>query len=327
MRKFYVIFISLLSLFNDTNAQYNFEVGCNFGGTGYLGEIGGTGIEAKGFLGDIIIKETNITAGINCKYKLTPKLYISSGFNYIKISGDDINTGEGPRYWRNLRFVNNIYELNARAELSIFKINELGGYGRYLTRLNFFAFAGISGFYHNPLGSLNPDAPLKEWEKLKPLQTEGVNYSNLGISTPYGLGFVITRSTFYKFGMYFNYMKNYTDYLDDISTFYADPSTLSNQAAELANQYNGPEAEAASFGAGQKRGNPSNFDDIFMINFSFSKVIATKNNIYYADYLMKYKIPKKLRRKSNYSGRQRKNTYQFKKFKKKKSSRTMKATF
>ena len=115
--------------------------------------------------------------------------------------------------------------------------------------------------------------------------------------------------------MYFNYMKNYTDYLDDISTFYADPSTLSNQAAELANQYNGPEAAAASFGAGQIRGNPS--DDIFMLNFSFSKVIATKNNIYYADYLMKYKIPKKLRRKSNYSGRQRKNTYQFKKFKEK----------
>ena len=69
MRKFYVIFISLLSLFNETNAQYNFEVGCNFGGTGYLGEIGGTGIEGKGFLGDIIIKETNITAGINAKYQ------------------------------------------------------------------------------------------------------------------------------------------------------------------------------------------------------------------------------------------------------------------
>ena len=55
-------------------------------------------------------------------YKLTPKLYISSGFNYIKISGDDINTGEGPRYWRNLRFVNNIYELNTRAEYSFLKL-------------------------------------------------------------------------------------------------------------------------------------------------------------------------------------------------------------
>ncbi|MBF70828.1 MAG: hypothetical protein CL837_07860 [Crocinitomicaceae bacterium] len=327
MRIFYIILILLLSLVNRTNAQYNFEVGCNFGGTGYLGEIGGTGIEGKGFLGDIIIKETNITAGINGKFKITPKLYMNTGINYIKITGDDINTGEGPRYWRNLRFANNIYELNTRVEYSLYKINDLGGRGMYNTSLDFYAFIGISGFYHNPIGSLNPEAPLKEWIKLKPLQTEGVSYSNLGISTPYGGGFIITTGTFYKFGMYFNYMKNYTDYLDDISTFYADPSTLSNQAAELANQYNGPEESAASFGAGQIRGNPSNFDDIFMVNFSFSKVIASKNNIYYADYLMKYKIPKKLRRKSNYSGRQRKNTYQFKKFKKKKSSRTMKATF
>ena len=214
---------------------------------GYLGEIGGTGIEGKGFLGDIIIKETNLTAGINGKFKITPKLYINTGINYIKITGDDINTGEGPRYWRNLRFANNIYEVNTRVEYSLYKINDLGGRGMYNTSLDFYAFIGISGFYHNPLGSLNPEAPLKEWIKLKPLQTEGVSYSNFGISTPYGGGFIITSGTFYKFGMYFNYMKNYTDYLDDISTFYADPSVLSNQAAELANQYNGPEAAAASF--------------------------------------------------------------------------------
>ncbi len=74
MRIFYIILILLLSLVNRTNAQYNFELGCNFGGTGYLGEIGGTGIEGKGFLGDIIIKETNVTAGINAKFKITPKL-------------------------------------------------------------------------------------------------------------------------------------------------------------------------------------------------------------------------------------------------------------
>ena len=30
------------------NAQYNFEIGLNIGGTGYLGEIGGKGLEAKG---------------------------------------------------------------------------------------------------------------------------------------------------------------------------------------------------------------------------------------------------------------------------------------
>lgn len=299
-------------------AQYNFEIGLNLGGTGYLGEIGGTGNIAKGFLGDIILKETNITAGINGKIKVSPKLFISTGINYIKISGDDINTGQGPRYWRNLRFANKIYELNIRAEYSFFKINDLGGRGRYNTSLDFYAFIGLSGFYHNPLGSLNPDTPLKQWEKLKPLKTEGVNYSNLGISTPYGAGLTITTGTFYKFGMYFNYMKNYTDYLDDISTFYTESSVA---GGGIDNQFNGPEAQAPSFGAGQIRGNPSNFDDIFMLNLTISKVIASKNNIYYADYLAKYKIPKRLRRKRIYSGTQRKNSYQFGRKKTNKSKR------
>lgn len=324
MRSFYMILILLFSLVHKIKAQYNFELGINIGGTGYLGDIGGAGLQSKGFLGDLILKETNITTGINGKFKINPKLYINTGINYMKISGDDINTQEGPRSWRNLRFVNNIYEINTRVEYSFYKMNDLGGSGRYNTSLDFYAFVGLSGFYHNPLGSLNAEAPLKQWVKLKPLQTEGVNYSNFGISTPYGLGFVVTTGTFYKFGMYFNYMKNYTDYLDDISNLYHENSIA---GAGLDNQFNGPEDQAGSFGAGQKRGNPSNFDDIFMLNISVSKLISTKNNIYYADYLMKYKIPKKLRKRRNYSGRQRKNSYHFKNFKKKKASRTMKGTF
>lgn len=324
-RNFLLLFIFIYCF--KFNAQYNFEIGLNIGGTGYLGEIGGKGLEAKGFLGDLIIKETNLTAGGFCKFKINSKFYITTGVNYLKISGDDLNTGQGPRYWRNLRFQNTLYEFNTRAEYSFFKLNDLGGSGRYRTSLDLYGFIGLSGFYHNPKGSLIPDAPSRDWIELQPLQTEGNRYSKLGISTPYGLGLVITNNTFYKFGFYFNYMKNYTDYLDDISTFYVDPSTLTNQAAELANQYNGPEEQASSFGEGQIRGNPSNFDDIFMLNFSFSKIISTKNNIYYADYLMKYKIPKKLKRKRNYSGFKRGSYYQINQFKKRKTKKMKKAAF
>tara|TARA_X000000950_G_scaffold51622_1_gene61063 strand:- start:738 stop:1721 length:984 start_codon:yes stop_codon:yes gene_type:complete len=327
MRYKLTLIISILFCSIKFNAQYNFEIGLNIGGTGYLGEIGGTSTEAKGFLGDLILKETNLTGGIFGKYRISPKLFFSFGINYVKISGDDINTGQGPRYWRNLRFQNTIYEFNTRAEYSFFKLNDLGGRGRYRTSLDLYGFIGISGFYHNPKGSLTPGAPSKDWVELQPLQTEGNSYSKLGISTPYGLGLVIKTNTFYKFGFYFNYMKNYTDYLDDISTVYADPSSLDPPAAELANQFNGPEEQANSFGIDQVRGNPSNFDDIFMLNVSFSKLISSKNNIYYADYLMKYKIPKKLKKKRNYSGGKRTNYYQMNQFKKKKTRKTKKAKF
>ena len=68
-RILFLISITLTTLLNPFYSQYNFDVGFNFGGTGYLGDIGGTGEVAKGFLGDIVLKQTNITAGIYGRYK------------------------------------------------------------------------------------------------------------------------------------------------------------------------------------------------------------------------------------------------------------------
>ena len=322
-----IVFITIIltALINPFYSQYNFDVGFNFGGTGYLGDISGTSDEAKLFLGDIVLKQTNITAGIYGRYKITRKIHINNGINYVKISGDDANS-EGPRGWRNLRFQNQIFELNSCIEYTLFRINDLGGSGRYRTSLNLYAFIGGSVFYHNPKGALleNASSPIKEWEKLRPLRTEGQKnpYSPIGFSTPYGFGAIIKTATFYKFGIYFRYMKNYTDYLDDISTVFAHNPSEGN----IANQYNGPEEISTNFTIGQIRGNPKSFDDIFMLNFTFSKIISSKNNIYYADYLMKYKMPKKFKSKSRY-GNRRNNTYQFKNFKKKKAKRTMRANF
>ena len=317
--------IALITLSNPFYSQYNFDVGFNFGGTGYLGDIGGTGEVAKGFLGDIVLKQTNITSGIYGRYKINSKIHINSGINYVKISGDDAISA-GPRKWRNLRFQNQLFELNSCLEYTFLKINDLGGSGRYRTSLNLYAFIGGSVFYHNPKGAFleNANSPIKEWESLRPLKTEGQEtpYSPISFSTPYGIGAIIKTATFYKFGIYFRYMKNYTDYLDDISTVYDHNPDEGN----IANQYIGPEEQSVSFGIGQGRGNPKSLDDIFMLNFSFSKIISSKNNIYYADYLMKYKMPKKFKSKRGYGSRKN-NTYQFKNFKKKKAKRTMRANF
>ena len=326
MKRIIVLFTFVFTAFlNPIHSQYNFDIGLNFGGTGFLGDIGGTGEVAKGFLGDIVLKQTNITTGIYGRYKINSKMHFNSGLNYVKISGDDANSA-GPRGWRNLRFQNQIFELNTCLEYTFFKINDLGGTGRYRTSLNVYAFVGGSVFYHNPKGAflVNSNRPIKDWESLRPLKTEGQEtpYSQINFSTPYGIGAIIKTATFYKFGIYFRYMKNYTDYLDDISTVYAhDPSE-----ENIANQYNGPEEQTASFSIGQIRGNPKSFDDIFMLNISFSKIIASKNNIYYADYLMKYKVPKSYKSKRGY-GRTKHNTYQFKNFKKKKAKKTMRANF
>ena len=54
----FLIFITLLNLVNSFYSQYDFEgasnldIGLNLGGTGYLGDIGGTEEIGKKFLGD-----------------------------------------------------------------------------------------------------------------------------------------------------------------------------------------------------------------------------------------------------------------------------------
>ena len=324
-RILFLVCIIFTTLVNPFYSQYNFDIGFNFGGTGYLGDIGGTGEEAKAFLGDIVLKQTNITAGVYGRYKINSKIHINSGINYVKISGDDANSA-GPRKWRNLRFQNQLFEVNSCLEYSFLRINDLGGTGRYRTSLNLYAFVGGSVFYHSPKGAFleNANSPIKEWESLRPLKTEDQEnpYSPISFSTPFGFGAIIKTATFYKFGIYFRYMKNYTDYLDDVSTVYAHNSGEEN----IANQYNGPEEQSGSFTVGQVRGNSKSLDDIFMLNISFSKIIASKNNIYYADYLMKYKMPRKFKSKRGYGGRKN-NTYQFKNFKKKKAKKTMRANF
>ena len=111
-------------------------------------------------------------------------------------------------------------------------------------------------------------------------------------------------------------MKNYTDYLDDISTVYAyNPGEGPGEG--IANQYNGPAGTANSFSVGDIRGNPKFNDDIFMLNFTFSKVISSKNNIFYKDFLIKHKVPKKFQSKRKLEIKKNKD-FQFKKFEKRK---------
>ena len=195
MKRIIILLTVVLStLLNPFYSQYNFDVGINLGGTGFLGDIGGTSEVAKGFLGDIVLKQTNITSGIYGRYKINSKIHINSGLNYVKISGDDANS-VGPRAWRNLRFQNQLFELNSCLEYTFFKINDLGGTGRYRTSLNLYAFVGGSVFYHNPKGAFleNANSPIKEWESLRPLKTEGQEtpYSSISFSTPYGLGAIV----------------------------------------------------------------------------------------------------------------------------------------
>ena len=116
--------------------------------------------------------------------------------------------------------------------------------------------------------------------KVKVFKDRRVSYRKTGFASPTGGGVIITHNRYTRFGLVLNYTKTFTDYLDDISTVYADPLTIPEQGRELANQFNGPENELPSFSPGQKRGDPSD-DDVYMtIYLTYSKYLLGQNKYY-----------------------------------------------
>ena len=254
-------------------------MGISVGVSNHFGEIGGRSTEAKGFVGDLLLSQTSLSGGWFARYKVNPQFFASSSLSYVRLSGDDRNSESGPRYWRNLRFKNNIIEWTSKAEFVFLDIPDLGKQGRYNTSLNLYGYVGLTLLHHSPRGSLDGSS----WVNLRPLQTEGVAYKSIVFGTPVGGGAVITHNRFSRFGLVINYVKTFTDYLDDISRNYVDPSLLlSTQSAAYANQSGGvvPESHEVYFGPGEKRGDPNADDNYMTLSLTYSRYILGQNKYY-----------------------------------------------
>ena len=254
-------------------------MGLSVGASNHFGEIGGKSTEAKGFVGDLLLNQTSLSGGWFARYKVTPHFFASSSLGYVRLSGDDKYSESGPRYWRNLRFKNNIIEWTSKAEYVFLDISDLGGKGRYNTSLNLYAYLGLTLLHHSPKGSLDGS----NWTNLRPLQTEGVAYKKIVFGTPVGGGAIITHNRFSRFGIVINYVKTFTDYIDDISRNYVDPSTLpTTEAAAYANQSAGivPEGQEMNFAPGERRGDPTADDNYITVALTYSKYILGQNKYY-----------------------------------------------
>ncbi len=225
----------------NVQSQRKLEFGLNLGASGYLGDIGGAELTRRTSILDIHLKETKPSFGIYSRYKLKKQWALQGGFNYVKLEDYDANSDNPARKARNLNFRNNIFELSSRIEWSFYVNNHLRNKGYYSKKLNTYLFLGLGGFYHKPQGQITSNGvTLYEgrWFDLRPWKTEGqkTEYSKLSVSIPMGLGFYITTYTYWRFGWEINYRYTFTDYIDDISGFYANPQLLDPLAAEFASQ-------------------------------------------------------------------------------------------
>lgn len=289
MFKKLIFLLILTALGLQTQAQsssfYKLDVGFNLGLSNYLGEIGGKEKTERPFVLDMKLSQTRWAVGGFARYKMNNYYSLRADLMYGRIQGaDSLSTNRG-RVGRNLSFRNDMLELSARAEVYLYNTTDVGGKGWYRVDFKSYVFAGIGGLYHGPRALYNG-----KWEKLRPLQTEGIKYSPVTVTMPVGVGLFFTYKRKHRFGWEAGWRLTFTDYLDDISTVYADPSTFNGNATAIAlsNRYtetNNPDRpDIANYTPGSKRGDSNDNDTYFYTTFSYSYVFRGKNPFYSQHY-------------------------------------------
>ncbi len=181
----------------------------------------------------------NLALGVGGLYELSEKLYLRGNFTVGKISGDDKKSFANST--RNLSFNSNLLDVHLGLEYDILNL-----YERSVVP---FIFAGVSVFHYSPYTFDTTGRKVF----LQPLGTEGQGffqgrekYGLTKLSLPFGGGLKFAVSENVRIRFEIGFRKTFTDYLDDVSTTYADRAQL------LAN--NGQRAVDLSFRGDELKG-------------------------------------------------------------------------
>ncbi len=179
----------------------------------------------------ITLKQANgvITAGATIN--LGNKFAIRSDYSFAHLGADDLLNNNPKTVNRNLNFRTIIKELNLMAEYTLYDLAE--------KKLSPYVFAGVSGFYFAPYTHTATGAKIY----LGPQGTEGQGlsqypdkqmYKKIQFALPFGGGLKYALSDDVHLGFELGFRKLFTDYLDDVSTTYADETFLLNGRGQTA---------------------------------------------------------------------------------------------
>lgn len=329
MRKAFFLLLLCASTTTSTFAQHtNFNTQSNwalnkkevlfgFGGTQFTGDLGGRDQIGTDFsLVDIDWASTSLGGMVGYRFRFHPRWATTTTLNIGMVRGDDALTNEIVRQSRNLHFRSMFFELQQRIEI-ILIANEkfgnrygLGGHRRKMKNRNeqVYLFTGVGINYFNPKARFNG-----EWTALRPLSTEGQGsgetftvftgdgeqeytapdrYLPVTATIPFGIGFRMGIGRMWRMGIEASYVKTFTDYMDDVSGYYASPEAVASASsnADAAVFLANPATEnTAWFGPGQQRGDEQK-DAFYTVNLVFAR------NLTYKDYA-------KSRRSNKWRGR------------------------
>jgi hypothetical protein len=298
LRKCSYVTVILLAFHSPTFSQAysdgtHYEGGIMVAPMVFLGDLGGHTGRGTTFLKDYNMSTTKLAVGafltMHPSEWLNFRLSVTIGGlegndNLIKPKGGD----ETSRYDRNLDFRSPLDEAYVAAEIYPTVFLENDDPTDVTGRLRPYGLIGVGVFHFNPQGTYtDPGTGVTSWVDLRPLHTEGEGfaeypgrkeYALTQINIPMGVGVKYYFSQNVNLSFEIIHRKTFTDYIDDVSTTYIDPSLFSKylspaQAVIATAMYNKSplrNTPGSGYQVGNKRGDPTQNDAYFTAGFKLS---------------------------------------------------------
>jgi hypothetical protein len=238
-------------------------IGVSYGFTNYLGDLDD----------NFTFRFTEYGIGVHMQRSIVDQVQIRGTYFHGYMEAADKEAVNTKNYKRNLSFRSNMDELSLQV---IYRVVPAKKGFQLRSRLAPYAFGGIALFHFNPQAELDG-----KWYDLQPLGTEGQTlegtypdpYKLWQLSIPFGGGIYIKLSYSIDVAFEVGLRKTFTDYLDDVSSFYPDLEKLHNQEGDVAYQLsyrgnkNGVVDSDISF---KHRGNPGSMDQYAYTNLNLT---------------------------------------------------------
>ena len=238
-RFIFLITILIYSINATSQISSDWDIGIMAGGSNYVGDINSmfnktdNTHEWNQFESSFNLYNVHFMGGLLVRYNLNPRWSFRGSLLLSKLSGDDKHFSNP----RNLNFHSNIQELSFTSEFSFLDYKT----GSIHHRFTPFIFAGLSVFHFNPKTEITDNNNEIMTLNLHDMHTEGLgiidgtdNYKLWQISIPFGIGLKFSVNKYICLGLEWGFRKTFTDYLDDISSVYADRQQLLYNVNEYA---------------------------------------------------------------------------------------------
>jgi hypothetical protein len=236
-----------------------YEFGLMLGVTNYFGDLS---------TNDFNREEINNAYGLRFRYNFAKRLSFRAMFTYAHLSGNDSYSSDPIRRKRNLNFRSPIYDLTFQME---YHLNHyvFSDKNRFIPSIG----TGITLFHFNPQANYNG-----QWYNLHDIGTEGQTsgqgkkYSLTQLALPISASFKTLLGYHFVIELEMNYVKTFTDYLDDVSNRYVNIQKVqnANPGVEGSAVSSMVDPSGGKFSEGAQRGDPRHKDWYLLLGIALS---------------------------------------------------------